>query len=73
MAPWEALRAFTVGSARVLGQESRLGRLAAGFAADFGLYATGDHRHLASHWGVNHAAQVFKKGKRLLQSPPIRC
>ncbi len=71
MAPWEALRAFTVGGARVLGQEARLGRLAQGFAADFALHATTDHRHLASHWGVNHATQVFKQGKRLLQSPPI--
>jgi imidazolonepropionase len=73
MAPWEALRAFTAEGARVLGQESRLGRLAVGFAADFGLYATGDHRHLASHWGFNHATQVFKRGKRLLQSSPVRC
>jgi len=73
MAPWEALRAFTVGGARVLGQAARLGRLATGFAADFAIYATADHRHLASHWGVNHASQVFKNGKRLLQSPLIRC
>jgi imidazolonepropionase len=66
--PWEALRALTVGGARVLGQKARLGRLAPGFAADFGLYATSDHRHLASHWGVNHATRVFKRGQSLVQS-----
>ena len=73
MAPWEALRAFTAGGARVLGQQARLGRLVAGFDADFGLYAASDHRHLASHWGVNHTTQVFKRGTRLYQAPPIRC
>jgi len=69
IAPWEALRAFCTGGARVLGQVARLGRLAEGFEADFALYSASDHRHLASHWGVNHVAQVFKQGKRVFQAP----
>ena len=73
VAPWKALRAFSVGGARVLGQQSRLGRLEAGFQADFALYAASDHRHLASHWGVNHAVQVFKNGTRVFQAPVAAC
>ncbi len=73
MSPAEALRAFTVGGAKVLGQEQRLGRLEVGFDADFALFAAADHRHLASHWGVNHAREVFKRGKRIWSAPQTAC
>jgi imidazolonepropionase len=71
--PWEALRAFAAGGARVLGQGARLGRLEAGFAADFAIYGCADHRHLASHWGVNHATQVFKAGQKVIDRDRFLC
>lgn len=64
--PWEALRAFAVGGARVLGQQLRLGRLLPGYDADFAVYGCSDHRHLASHAGINHARAVYKAGQRVV-------
>jgi imidazolonepropionase len=61
--PAEALHAFTRGSARALGLDGRLGRLAPGHQADLAVFGCPDHRHLAAHLGVDHARAVVKRGK----------
>jgi imidazolonepropionase len=62
MSPAEALAACTVNAAHVLGRSDRLGRLAAGFAADVVLLEADDWRYLAYHLGGAQVAAVVKDG-----------
>jgi imidazolonepropionase len=62
MSPAEALAACTVNAAHVLGRADRVGRLAAGYAADIVLLDASDWRYLAYHLGGNHVAQVIQGG-----------
>jgi imidazolonepropionase len=62
MAPAEALTACTVNAAHVLGRADRVGRLAAGYAADIVLLDSSDWRDLAYHMGGHHVATVIQGG-----------
>jgi len=53
LSPAEALAAFTVNAAHVLGRAGRKGRLAPGYDADIVLLDAPDWRHLAYHLGGN--------------------
>lgn len=73
LSPSEALRAFTVGGAHVLGQQARLGQLSPGFAADFALYRCQSHAHLAAHAATNHVDRVYKSGQLVAESGLPSC
>ena len=63
LSPAEALAACTVNAAHVLGRAGRLGRLAAGYAADCVLLDAPDWRYLAYHLGGDDVAAVIKDGR----------
>ena len=62
LSPGEALAACTVNAAHVLGRADRLGRAAAGYAADLTLLEAPDWRYLAYHLGGDLVAAVVKGG-----------
>jgi len=62
LSPAEALGACTVNAAHVLGRADRLGRLAAGYAADVTLLDAPDWRYLAYHLGGPVVSGVVKDG-----------
>jgi imidazolonepropionase len=64
LSPAEALTACTVNAAHVLGRAERLGRLAAGCAADVVLLDAPDWRYLAYHLGGDLVADVVVGGTR---------
>jgi imidazolonepropionase len=64
LAPAEALAACTVNAAQVLGRADRVGRLAAGFAADLVLLDAPDWRYLAYHLGGDLVREVVIGGAR---------
>ncbi len=63
MEPAEALHAATAGAARALRMEERLGKIVPGQQADLAVFGCPDHRHLASHLGVDHCRVVVKRGR----------
>ncbi len=58
----ESLRAVTRGGARALGDPSR-GTLGRGAPGDVALFDVPDERHLAYHYGVNHARATIRAGR----------
>ena len=68
MSPAEALSACTVNAAHVLGRADRIGRLAAGYDADFVLLDAPDWRHLAYHLAGDVVSRVICKGETLSPS-----
>jgi imidazolonepropionase len=62
LSPDEALTACTVNAAHVLGRADRLGRLAAGYAADVVLLDATDWRYVAYHLGSDLVARVIRSG-----------
>lgn len=69
LAPEEALAAATVNAAHVLGRAGRIGRLAAGFAADMVLLDAPDWRHVAYHLGGDVVHTVIAGGSVALRRP----
>ena len=63
LAPEEALNACTVNAAYVLGRSEKVGRLAAGYAADVVVIDAPDWRHLAYHLGGDVIACVIQDGR----------
>jgi imidazolonepropionase len=63
LAPAEALTACTLNAAAVLGRAERIGRLAAGFAADVVLLDAPDWRYLAYHLGGQIVSEVVLRGE----------
>ena len=63
MTPEEALNACTVNAAHVLGRAERVGRLAAGYAADCVMIDAPDWRHLAYHLGGDVIGCVVQGGE----------
>ena len=68
----EALAAFTLGAARALGLDDRIGALCPGFQADFAVHAAPSVPHLAWHLGISHVRCVVKRGRRVFacDGPP---
>ncbi len=62
LSPAEALSACTVNAAHVLGRADRIGRLAAGYAADLVLLDAPDWRYVAYHLAGDVVATVIKDG-----------
>ncbi|NUT54686.1 MAG: amidohydrolase family protein, partial [Thermoleophilia bacterium] len=62
LSPAEALAACTVNAAHVLGRADRIGRLAAGYAADVVLLDAPDWRYLAYHLAGDVVATVVAGG-----------
>jgi imidazolonepropionase len=62
LSPAEALGACTVNAAHVLGRADRIGRIAAGYAADIVLLDAGDWRHLAYHLAGEIVHTVVENG-----------
>jgi imidazolonepropionase len=63
LSPAESLAACTVNAAHILGRTGRVGRLAAGRAADIVLLDAPDWRYLAYHLGGDLVAQVILAGR----------
>ena len=70
MTPAEALVAATVNSAHALERGDRLGSLEPGKLADVVVWDAPNHRHLAYHFGVNLAAEVYLGGRLAWQAQP---
>lgn len=62
LTPAEALRALTVGAARALRIDDRVGRLLPGYAADLVLWDVVDPRALLYNFGENPCVMVLKGG-----------
>ncbi|MEA2574551.1 MAG: imidazolonepropionase [Chloroflexia bacterium] len=65
MSPAEAIVAATINSAYALDRGHLLGSLAPGKLADIVIWNAPNHRHLAYHFGVNLAEEVFVGGMRV--------
>jgi len=63
LSPSEAWMAATANAAAAVGAADRIGRIAVGFEADLCLYDTHDSRHIAYHYGHEHARAVVKGGR----------
>jgi imidazolonepropionase len=63
LTPEEALRAYTVNGARVLGRADRIGMLAEGFAADLAIWTVSQPAELCYWFGGNPCRQVVKAGQ----------
>ena len=63
LSPAEAWMAVTANAAAAVSATGRVGRIAPGFEADLCLFDTPDHRHVAYHYGHEHARAVVKGGR----------
>jgi imidazolonepropionase len=68
MTPAEALVAATVNSAHALDRGDALGSIVPGKLADVVVWDAPNHRHLAYHFGVNLAAEVYVGGRLAWQA-----
>lgn len=66
--PAEAVTALTLNAAVALGRADRVGSLEPGKQADLMVLDKEDYRDLFYHFGVNHVAQVVKRGRVVLSS-----
>jgi imidazolonepropionase len=66
LTPAEAWMAATANAACAVAEGDRLGRLAVGYAADLTLFAAGDFREIAYHYGEEHVRRVVKSGVLVL-------
>jgi imidazolonepropionase len=69
MTPAEALVAATINSAHALDRGDRLGSIEPGKLADVVIWDAPNHRHLAYHFGVNLAAEVYVGGRQAWRAP----
>lgn len=65
MTPAEALTAATINAAHSLGRGHELGSIEEGKRADFCIHDCEDYREVAYFFGVEHARELFIKGRRV--------
>jgi imidazolonepropionase len=63
LSPAEAWMAATANAAFAVAEGERLGRIQPGWQADLCLYDAPDFRHIAYHYGHEHARTVVKRGR----------
>ena len=63
MTPAEAITAATINAAYSLNRGAQLGSLEPSKIADFVIHDAADYRELAYFFGVQHAWQVYSRGK----------
>jgi imidazolonepropionase len=73
MRPDEALRAATIGAARALERETRIGSLAIGKRADAVIWSAPTYEHIVYHFGVNHVNAVIKNGRIAYRAEGVGC
>jgi imidazolonepropionase len=66
MTPAEILTAATINPAFHLGRADRIGSIAVGKDADFVLFDAPNFPYVLYHFGINHARDVYKKGRRVV-------
>ncbi len=66
MTPSEVLTAATINPAFHLGRADRIGSIGVGKDADFVLFDAPNFEYVLYHFGVNLAADVYKKGRRVI-------
>ncbi|MDZ4804631.1 MAG: imidazolonepropionase [Candidatus Eisenbacteria bacterium] len=64
--PTEAFEAATINAARAIGMEHDVGRLDAGYFADFQVVEVPSLDHLAYHYGRSHVRAVYIGGKKVV-------
>lgn len=75
MTPAESLTAATINAAYSLGRGAMIGSIEEGKRADFCIHDAADYREVAYFFGIEHASEVFIKGRRVFTrestgSPP---
>jgi imidazolonepropionase len=74
LSPAEAWMAATANAACAVGEGARLGRLHPGHDADLVVYDAPDYRHVAYHYGEEHALRVVKRGTLVVdRGESFRC
>ena len=66
--PAEAITAATINAAYSLNRGAQIGSLERGKTADFVIQDCDDYRDLAYFFGIEHAWQVYARGKRILSA-----
>jgi imidazolonepropionase len=67
MTPAEAIAACTINAAHAVGRANRIGSLEAGKRADIVLFDAPNPEYLVSHYAVNLADTVIKKGRPVIR------
>jgi imidazolonepropionase len=67
MTPAEAVAACTINAAHAVGRANRIGSLEAGKQADIVLFDAPNPEYLVSHYAVNLADTVIKKGRPVIR------
>jgi imidazolonepropionase len=71
MSAEEIWNAVTVNAAYAIGRGNEAGTLEVGKSADFAIWDIPNYQYLPYHFGVNHAASVYCKGKKLWEKPRL--
>jgi imidazolonepropionase len=68
MSPYEIVTASSINPAFILNRNDRIGSLEAGKQADIVLLKAPNLEYVLYHFGINHTADVFKKGQLVVKN-----